>query len=184
MLGCCMEDFPRRMQLGLVIFLLFVFGILILASLSLISLSNRANLQEVYTINQTEFNSFYDHNYPCTPMHCLVKKETLPFIVSEQGHSFLLKMELPLIFGTILLIMLLVVLSKTIGSGVRNTGIVIVGIGTLYFSNLLLKLFVWSSAVINMQKAIFFIYEPIKIITLSMLAIGLLLIIIGWYIER
>jgi len=179
-----MEDLPRRLQLGLVMFLLFVFGILIVASISLVSLSNRANLEQVYTVNATEFGSFYDQNFPCTPMHCLVNKETMPFIVSAQGHSFLLKMELPLIFGSILLIMLVFVLSRRIGTGCRNFGIVLAGIGSSYFSNYLIRLFVWESAVIDMQKAIFFIYDPIKILTLSLFAVGLLLIIIGWYIKE
>jgi len=84
-------------------------------------------------IEEIIFKEDYNKIYPCTFLQCLFKKETLPVVLSKQGHDFLHNTKLFLVLGTIICGLLLLVLAETLTGGLKSVGSIFFIAGVNYF---------------------------------------------------
>jgi len=131
-------------------------------------------------IEKVAFPELYEKNYPCTFLQCLTKMDTAQVIYSRQGHEFLNSTRFFLIFGTLILVLLVAVLSGSISGAVLNLGILFLITGVNYFFEKLIPL----GGPLASPEATELLFSPIRITLLVFLVLGVIGVIIGLYLKK
>lgn len=132
-------------------------------------------------IERVAFPQLYEKNYPCTFLQCLTKMETVQVIYSRQGNDFLNSTRFFLIFGTLILVLLVAVLSGTISGAVLNLGILFLVTGVNFFLEKLIPL---GGALFDSAEATELLFSPIRIPLLVFLILGVIGILVGLYMKK